>query len=61
MLVNEVTRDGVLYIDMPVEFDGTRDMTDLVEQHIFVRFDQADVRVVEIARLAVNGFLFLRF
>jgi hypothetical protein len=33
---------------MPVDFDGARDMSDLIQEHIFIRLDNAHVGVVRV-------------
>src|SRR5437016_5561079 len=47
LLIDEVTVDLVLHINMPVEFYSARQVSNFIEQHIFVRLDQADIRVIK--------------
>jgi len=48
-LVDEVAAYLILLVGMPVDLDGAGDMTRrLIEQHVLVRLDEADRRVVQV-------------
>src|SRR5260221_2986255 len=48
LLIDKVTGNWILHIDMPVELDGARQVTYLVEQHIFIGLDQPDGGSIEV-------------
>ena len=47
LLVHEIARYRVLHIDMPVELDCTWQVTNFIQQYIFIYLDQANIGVVE--------------
>ena len=50
-LVHEVAADRVLHVDMPVQLDGTRNVSHrLVEQWIFVGFYDPHLRIIQMGR-----------
>jgi hypothetical protein len=46
----KVATQGMLQGGEPVDLDRARDVTDRVEQRIFIRFDDADVWVIQVGR-----------
>src|SRR5262249_51713406 len=56
-LVHEVAANGVLHVDVPVELDGVANVAHaLVQQRVFVGFNETHLGVVEMVRnpLGVN-------
>ena len=47
LLMQKVAGHLILYIDMPVELDSSRNVANFVEQDIFINLDQADTGIVE--------------
>ena len=44
-LVDEVALDRVLQVGVPVDLDRARDVADVVEQHVLVGLDDADLGI----------------
>jgi hypothetical protein len=49
-LVDEIPVDLVLHLRVPVQFEGARDVSDLIQEDILVRFENADVGIIQVLR-----------
>ena len=45
--VDVIAYYGVLQIGVPIYFDRAGDVTDLIQQNVFVRFHDAEILIVE--------------
>src|SRR5437868_8611188 len=45
-----ITNDGILQIRSPIDVNRSRDVSCIVEQNVLVRFDDADIRILQVFR-----------